>query len=133
MQYVRLQPRKFHYAKQEQKPKIDVNKTQHPDQITNFEAPFSSTFIGDYEASSTEQWDNLKTTMYSTALQAFGRKMGAQQNDSYGANSTRLDPRIESKRKALQAFKDKPSPASLQALRSARSNVQREVRLCVLV
>ena len=82
--------RKFHYAKQEKKPKIDVNKTQHPDQITNFEALFSSTFIGDYEASSTEQWDNLKTTMYSTALQAFGRKKGVQQNDWYGANSTRL-------------------------------------------
>ena len=87
--------------------------------------------MGDYEESSTEQWDNLKTTMYSTALQAFGRKKGAQQNDWYGANSTRLDPLIESKCKVLQAYKDKPSPASHQSLRSAWSNVQHEVRLCV--
>ena len=69
--------------------------------------------------------------MYSTALQAFGRKKGGQRNDWYDSNSARLDPSIASKRKALQAYKDKPSPASLQALRSARSNVQREVRLCI--
>ena len=30
-----------------------------------------------------------------------------------------------------QVYKDKPSAASLQALRSARSNVQCEVRLCI--
>ena len=63
------------------------------------------------------------------SLQAFGRKKGGQRNDWY--DSARLDPIIASKRKALQAYKDKPSPASLQALRSARTNVQREVRLCI--
>ena len=128
---IRLQPRKFHPGKQERKPKIDVTKTRHPDQSTNFEALFSSTFTGDYAAPSTEEWDNLKTTMYSTALQAFGKMKGGQRNDWYDSNSARLDPLIASKRKALQAYKDKPSPTSLQALRSARSNVQREVRLCI--
>ena len=52
---IRLQPRRFHHAKQVRKPKIDVTKTRHPDQSTNFEALFSSTFIGDYAAPSTEQ------------------------------------------------------------------------------
>ena len=69
--------------------------------------------------------------MYSTALQAFGKKKGGQRKDWYDSNSARLDPLIASKRKALQVYKDKPSAASLQALRSARSNVQREVRLCI--
>ena len=128
---IRLQPRKFHHIKQVRKPKIDVTKTRHPDQSNNFEALFSSTFIGDYAAPSTEQWDNLKTTIYSTALHDFGRKKGGQRNDWYDSNSARLDPIIASKRKALHAYKDKPSPASLQALRSARSNLQREVRLCI--
>ena len=114
-----------------QRPKIDVTKTRHPDLSTNFEKLFSSTFVEDYAATSTEQWDNLKSTMYSTALQAFGKKKGGQRNDWYDSNSARLDPLIASKRKALQVYKDKPSAASLQALRSARSNVQREVRLCI--
>ena len=114
-----------------QRPKIDVTKTRHPDLSTNFEELFSSTFEGDYAATSTGQWDNLKSTMYSTAFQAFGKKKGGLQNDWYDSNSATLDPPIASKRKALQAYKDKPSPASLQALRSARSNVQREVRLCI--
>ena len=69
--------------------------------------------------------------MYSTAFQAFGKKKGGLQNDWYDSNSATLDPPIASKRKALQAYKDKPSPASLQALRSARSNLQHEVRLCL--
>ena len=115
---LRLEPRKFHHTKQVQRPKIDVTKTRHPDLSTNFEELFSSTFVGDYAATSTEQWDNLKSTMYSTALQAFGKKMGGQRNDWYDSNSARLDPLIASKRKALQAYKDKPSPASLQALRA---------------
>ena len=114
-----------------QRPKIDVTKTRHPDLSTNFEELISSTFVGDYAGTSTEQWDNLKSTMYSTALQAFGKKKGRQQNDWYDSNSAKLDPLIASKWKELQAYKDKPSPASLQALRSVRSNVQREVRLCI--
>ncbi|XP_067028951.1 uncharacterized protein [Acropora muricata] len=128
---LRLEPRKFHHTKQVQRPKIDVTKTRHPDLSINFEKLFSSTFLEDYAATSTEQWDNLKSTMYSTALQAFGKKRGGQRKDWYESNSARLDPLIASKRKALQVYKDKPSAASLQALRSARSNVQREVRLCI--
>jgi len=128
---LRLEPRKFHHTKQVQRPKIDVTKTRHPDLSTNFEKLFPSTFVEDYAATSTEQWDNLKSTMYSTALQAFGKKKGGQRNDWYDSNSARLDPLIASKRKALQVYKDKPSAASLQALRSTRSNVQREVRLCI--
>jgi len=127
---LRLQPKKIYHTKQEQKCKINVSKTQHPELCANFEAHFSSTFHANYNTTATAQWDNLKSNVYATALQTFGKKCG-QQKDWYISNSARLDPLITSKRVALQAYKDKPSPETLQVLRSARSNVQKEVRACV--
>ena len=56
---------------------------------------------------------------------------GSQQNDWCHSNSARLDPLIEAKHIALQAYKDKPSPDSLNTLRSTRSDVQKEVRACI--
>jgi len=128
---LRLQPKKFHRTRQERKPKIDVSKTQHPNHSANFETQFTTTFVEEHNLSSTKQWDNLKTAIHTAALNAFGKKMGGQKNDWYVANSARLDPLIASKRKALQAYKNNPSPKSLQTLRSARSSVQKTVRTCV--
>jgi len=128
---LRLLPKKFYRTKQDQRPKIDVSKTHHPERSVNFETLFSSTFQCDYNLPSTKQWDNIKTAMHSAAIGAFGKKKGAQQNDWYDANSARLDPLIATKRLALQAHKDKPSPETLQALRCARNDVQKAVRICV--
>ena len=76
------------------------------------------------------QWENVKNATLLTALGAFGKRKGSQQNDWYHANSARLDPLIETKHTALQAYKDMPSPATLNILRSARNDVQKEVRAC---
>ena len=127
---LRLRPKKIYHTKQEQKSKINVSKTQHPELSANFEAQFSSTFHANYNTSATVQWNNLKSNVYSAALGAFGKKCG-QQKDWYSSNSARLDPLISSKRVALQAYKDKSIPEALQGLRSARSNIQKEVRACV--
>ena len=73
----------------------------------------------------------MKDATLLTALSAFGKRKGSQQNDWYHANSTRLEPFIEAKCTALQAYKDMPSPATLNILRSARSDVRIEVRACI--
>ena len=72
----------------------------------------------------------MKNATLLTALGAFGKRKGSQHNDWYHANSARLDPFIEAKHTALQAYKDMLSPATLNTLRSARNDVQKEVRAC---
>ena len=86
--------------------------------------------LGDYNLPSTMQWENVKNATLLATLGAFGKRKGSQQNDWYHANSARLDPFIEAKCPALQAYKDIPSPATLNTLRSARNDVQKEVRVC---
>ena len=60
-------------------------------------------------------------------LAALGRGKELQQNDWYHSSSARLDPLIEAKHTAVQAYKDKPSPESLNTLMSTRSDIQTEV------
>ena len=128
---VKLQPKKFHHNKQERKPRFDVSKTQHSDHLAEFKTQFSSAFVGDYNLPSTAQWENVKNVTILTALSAFGKRKGSQQNDWYHSNSPRLDPFIEADHTAGQAYKDMPSPATLNTLQSARSDVQKEVRACI--
>ena len=128
---VKFQPKKFHHTKQKGKTRINVTKTQHPDHLAKFKTLFSSTFVGDYNLPSTEQWENMKNATLFAALSAFGKREGSQQNDWCHSNSARLDPLIEAKCIALQAYKYKPSPKSLNTLRSTRSDVQKKVRTCI--
>ena len=65
------------------------------------------------------------------SLLHFGKREGSQQNDWYQSNSARLDPLIEAKHIALQAYKDKPSPESLNTLSSARSDIQKELKASI--
>ena len=127
---VKLQP-KFLHTKQKGKTRIDVSKTKHPDHLAKFKTVFSSTFVGDYNLPSTEQWENIKNATLFAALCTFGKWEGSQQNDWYHSNSTILDPLTEAKHITLQVYKDKPFPESLNPLRSARSDVQKEVRACI--
>ena len=120
---VKLQPKKFHRTKQEGKPRIDVSKTQHSVHLAEFRTQFSSTFVGDYNLPSTVQWENVKNATLVTALSAFGKREGSQKNYWFHSNSARLDPLIEAKHTAMQAYKDMPSPATLNTLRSAKSDI----------
>ena len=119
---LKLQPKKFHHTKQDGKPRIGISKTQHSDHLAEFKTQFSSAFVGDYNLPSTVQWENVKNATLLAALSAFGNRKGSQQNDWYHTNSARLGPFTE-------AYM--PSPATLNTLRSARSDVQKEVRACI--
>ena len=113
---VKLQPKKFYCTKQEGKTRINVSKTQHSDHLAKFKILFSSTFVQDYNPPSTEQWENVENAILFAALSTFGKREGSQQNDWYHSNSARLDTLIEAKHIALQAYKDKPSPKSLNTI-----------------
>ena len=96
--------------------------------MAEFKTLFSSTLVGDYNLSSTEQWENVKNATLFAVLSAFGKRDRSQQSDWYHSNFVRLDPLIEAKHIALQAYKDKTSPESLNTLRSTKSDTQKEVR-----
>ena len=128
---VKHQPKKFQCTIQKGKIRINVSKTQHPDHLAKFKTLFSFTFVGDYNLSSTEQWENMKNATLFAVLNTFGKKEGSQQNDWYHSNSARPDSLIEAKCIALQAYKDKSSPESLNTLRSTRSDIQKDIRACI--
>ena len=54
---VKLQPKMFPHTKQKGKTRIDVSKTQHPDHLAKFKTLLSSTFVGDYNQPSSDQWE----------------------------------------------------------------------------
>ena len=130
---IKLQPKEFHHTKQEGKPRIGVSKTQHSDHYSWIQdAQFSSAFVGDYNLPSTAQWENVKNATLLTVLSAFGKMERIPKEWLVlHANSARPDPFIEAKHTALQTYKDMPSSATLNTLRSVRSDVQREVRACI--
>ena len=99
-------------------------KTKHFDRSAEFVTLFSSIFAGDYNLSSTEQWESVKNATHSASLSTVGKKKGTRQNDWCDSSSPRLDPLIETRRTVLKAYN--PSPESLNALRSARNGVQKK-------
>jgi len=112
--------------------RIDATKVTNSEKSAHFNTLLSSALQGNRNTSNaTQLWKNLKTVTHNAAVEAFGRKKGLQDNDWYSSNSDRLDPLIAAKRDALQAYKDSPSTANHQRLKTARSKVQEIVRICI--
>ena len=127
---IKLQPKKFYRTKQPRTAKVDVSKTRHPDKAASFSSSFDSLFKNIYGLPAAELWNNIKTATHSAAISAFGKKKG-QQNNWYTENSEKLDPFVQAKRKASQAYKDRPTQANLSVLQSSRNQAKSKVRECV--
>ena len=125
---VKLQPKKFYHTKQPRTAKVDVSKTRHPDKAATFSFTFNTLFSNTYGLPAAELWNNIKTATHSAAISAFGKKKD-QQNDWNTENSEKLEPFVQAKRKALQAYKDRPT--QLSVLQSARDQDNSKVRECV--
>jgi len=127
---IKLQPKKIHRSRPEGKPRIDVNKTTHPDKAADFTQALSEVFDSDPPGGSAhERWDHIRETVYSTAMKIFGKKQ-TNNNDWFEANSSTLTPAIEERRSAHLEYKRSPSQRTLQVYRSAKSKVQRLARQC---
>ncbi|XP_038066715.1 uncharacterized protein LOC119736778 [Patiria miniata] len=127
---IRLQPKKMHQAKPLGKPRIDVIKTSHPKRVESFtKSPEEALFTDPPEGDAQQRWSQLRQIIYNSALQAFGKKQKKTQ-DWFEANSSELNPVIEEKHAALLEHKRNPSQATQQALKSARSKVQKRARRC---
>ena len=126
----RLQPKKFHRAKNPGNPHIDVSKMTQPNLIEQFAEAFEE----EYDASqsgdtATEKWVTLQDTIHCIALAIFGKKT-SKSHDWYEAKSSEMTPVMEAKCTALAEYKQSPIEQNLQTLRAARSKVQCIARCC---
>ena len=127
---IRLQPKRFHRAKKQGNPRIDVSQMSQSNLMLQFAEAFEREFGAPQpNDSATEKWEILRDTMHRIAQATFGEKP-SKTHDWFDAKSTEMRPVIEAKRKALIEYKRSPSERNLQILRAARSKVQQTARRC---
>ena len=81
------------------------------------------------EKSALRKWDKLRNTIYSTALDTFGKKT-SKTCDWFDSKATVMMPAIEDKRSAHLQYINLPYSKNLQALEDARKKVQQTARRC---
>ena len=67
--------------------------------------------------------------MYTSAIDSYGKKE-QKSADWYEAHWEEMEPVTEAKRKAYLAYKAKPSPSTLEALRATRKKAQQTAHHC---
>ena len=75
------------------------------------------------------KWTHLRDTIYTSAIDAFGKK-SHKNTDWFDEYWDEMKPVTEAKRKALMAYKEKPTPDRLHALKTAKSHAQKVARQC---
>ena len=127
---MKIQPKKFHRARQAGKPRINTNNMSQPDLVqlfaTNLEKELATL---ETDSSATKTWEEIREIIHRVAMATFGKKTSKSQ-DWFGAKATEITPIIEAKRLILAAYKALPSEQNLQALRTARNHVQQTARRC---
>ena len=127
---MKIQPKKFHRARQAGKPRINITNMSQSDLVQLFATNLDKELavIGP-DSDATKTWEEVRDTIHSVAMATFGKKTSKSQ-DWFDAKATEITPIIETKRLLLAAYKALPSEQNLQALRSARNNVQQTARRC---
>ena len=127
---VKLQPKKFYRTKQPRTAKVDVSKTRHPDKAATFSSTFDSLFDNTYGLLLRNCGTTSKQPLTQLPSLPLERKKEANKM-TCTQKTEKLDPFVQAKRKALQAYKDRPTQANLSVLQSARKQVKSEVKACV--
>lgn len=112
---IRLQPKKLCSSKQKGKPRINTTSMQFPEIVEESAKYLEDVLSEEHQHhSASEKWDRVSEAIQKTAL----------------VKSSEMTPVTDTKRVALAEYKRSPSEKSLQALRAARSKVQRTARRC---
>ena len=127
---VRLTRRNTYHTKEKGRPRINTHSMKDPTKTQLFmdklhEALSKKTS----DATIDSKWSNLRDTIYTSALSAYGKKSHAN-TDWFNAHLEEMKPVIEAKRKALMAYKDKSTPETLNALKTAKMKAQKVARQC---
>ena len=128
---VRISPKRLHHSKRMGRPRINISCASNPTKtqqlIHRLEAALSEGETADDAIDS--RWPLLRDAVYNSAITVYGKKE-RKNADWYEAHWEDMEPVTEAKRKALLAYKAKPGPSTLQALRSARNKAQQTARHC---
>ncbi|CAH1226359.1 CD209 [Branchiostoma lanceolatum] len=126
----KMEPKKFHHARQPGKPRIDISRMAQPDLVEKFTVTFEKEVNSKPSGlSATKKWNDLRDVMHRTAMATFGKKT-TQSHDWFDAKSAEMAPVIEAKRAALAEYKRTPSERNLHVLRAARNKVKQTARRC---
>lgn len=128
---VRITPKSLNHSKKKGCPRINTscaNNSKKTQQfISRLEDALSEGVTTDDTVGS--KWTRLRDTVYNFTITAYWKKE-RKNADWYEAHWEEMEPVTQAKRKALLAFKAKPSPSTLQALRAARNKAHQTARHC---
>ena len=127
---VRLTPKKLHHSKKKCRPRVNTCCTSNSERTHQFTRKLEEALGSEGTIDTIDtKWSHLRDALYDAAIHAYGKKE-RKNADWYEAHWEEMEPLVEEKRKALLAYKTKPSPSTLHALRSARNKAQQTARHC---
>ena len=126
---IRAQPKKFHRAKPPGNQRINSLRVADPKLAEEYSQKLQETLPGHTEGTIEEKWATLQDTIYSQAKATFGTNQGSSQ-DWFKANTNKIAPVLDQKRKALLRHKKRPTTSSKQRLKSTRKQSRRTARRC---
>ena len=126
---VKLRTKKLHRSKKEGRPRIDTSGTRDQEKVEEFVRAIERSLPGPSITNAQERWEHFREAVYNAAMSTYGRKT-TKSADWFEAHSQEMAPTLDEKRRALAAYKVSPSERTLQALRAARSKVQKTARQC---
>lgn len=127
---VRITPQKLHHGKKKGRPRVNTCCISNCTLKQQFLEQLMVTLAKDSTEDSTDsKWAHLRDTVYSTAINVYGKKE-RKNADWFEEHWAEMEPVTERKRKALLAYKASPSPTTLAALRAARKTSRQTARQC---
>ena len=127
---VKIVLRKLHRSRVAPKPRISTTAIKDLKSKAAFIEEFRSRQSSSVtEMSTDDKWNALRTNIYESAVKVFGQNR-ATKKDWIEENAETLLPLVDKKKKARMEFNKTSSQKSLDQLRKARADVQRESRRC---
>ena len=123
---MRISLRRHHKSKKPRLARLDTSKMCFPEKIKQF-SDLIRCFKPNAEDEASLTWNALRDSMYSSALQTFGKR-SYKSSDWFDDNAQVLLPLVESKRQALLQYNNHPSTINLGNLRAARKVVRQATR-----
>ena len=126
----KLELKKQHCARPKGIPRLNTNSMQDPAKCEDFRSKFEESLASQAPPNSPDGiWENLRTAMYDSAMESFGKKLSIRE-DWIEEYQDVLLPLLDKKKKALIAQKQYPSQSNNNRLKQAKQDLQRESRRC---
>ncbi|KAI8495103.1 hypothetical protein Bbelb_270890 [Branchiostoma belcheri] len=127
---VEVTHKRIHRRRPEARPRVNAKVARQPESKEIFSREFSRRMQGCAAGGTVDQvWHTLSKSIYDSAVASCGVKRH-EGKDWVEAYAGLLMPLLDAKKSAMLEHKTNPSQATLDRLRHARSEAQREARRC---